>query len=192
MNATVRLALTLGAVGAALAGCSSAEPRTIATADPTPEELPDLALTLNSPHQASVSAERDREEPRVVLVAPFEEPTLTPEEKAKLGEYDFPYRLLPHPLPRPPHGRGVGGQYGGVDTKPRGADFKEIASRGTAGKNIGTGPAHWGDIGIGTFIANIFGGGPVPASAASGPEQWPDVGTGERSPRAKASPAKPE
>ncbi|MCK4341748.1 MAG: hypothetical protein KAY37_08505 [Phycisphaerae bacterium] len=86
------------------------------TVMPAPHELPPLEYVRRSPHQGEVKVIGRVEEPVVALVPSFEEPELTPEERAAVGEDGPEYKpLLFNDLVWTPS-TSVGDWYGGINT----------------------------------------------------------------------------
>lgn len=166
----------------AIAGCAAAEKR-LAVLPPTPEELPDIQTHQESHVQASIVAERDPDQPRVVLVPDFKEPPLTPEEKVAIGKLDPPYKLLPYALRRRAPGSAVG-DWGGADVGVSSvhpstalAPAERVASAGDWG-----GPS----ISVDQFITRILAGYPAEHRAFAGPAEYPGIGIGDRREPARA------
>jgi len=100
---------------AVAAGCRSAARVSAATAPPTADELPRIAQPERIvPARVGVD-ERDRGQPHVILVPRFEEPELTPEERAALGEEEEPFNWLEFYVAQPEVTR-VWPARGGVST----------------------------------------------------------------------------
>ncbi len=163
------------------AGCAS-EPKRVAAA-PSPDELPNLPTREDSYVQASIGADRDRDQPRHVLVPEFKEPPLTQEEKEATDQLDPPYKPLLFAYKRRVPGYAVGVESGIATAVEPAADNigTERATHNIHAGNIG-GPL----VGVDRFISRILGHYPKSRSAYSGPAEYPDVGIGDRRDPAKA------
>lgn len=174
--------LSLASLAVLTLGCAATDTR-VAVLPPTPDELPDIRTQQESHVQASIVAERDSDEPRVVLVPEFKEPPLTPEEKVAIGKLDPPYKLLPYVLRRRAPGSAVG-DWGGADVGVSSvhrsvslAPSERVAYAGGWG-----GPS----ISVDQFVTRILAAYPADRRAHAGPAEYPGIGIGDRREPARA------
>ncbi len=177
--------LILAGVCLGIVGCASQDKAV--TADPTPEELPRMPEVRQHYAQGDVKVPGRRQTPRAVLTPDFEEPPLTPEERAAVGEDKPEYEPLLHPYRGHIVGTGVGNWYGGQDVAIG------AASRRVAVAPVDTRWVHtYGldsftvQIGLPSRIAHRDGITPPPGHV--GPWDGLDVGIGFESIIAKPYP----
>lgn len=105
-------------------GC--AQRNVAVTAIPTSDELPEIK-EIQRTIPASVGVAGRGDQPRVQLVPRFEQPELTREERAILGEEEPSFSFLPYEFHSYTTGSLVGTWYGGLQTFNRGRGGAQVS-----------------------------------------------------------------
>jgi hypothetical protein len=118
MNTCRTIVGVIGLVGLGLAlGCVQGErDRSLAAAQPTPDEVAPLPEMGRSPHQASVRVEGRFDKATLVLVPEYKVPEPTPEEKEILGIEEDDYEPLLYELSWRQTGNLTSFEFGGPET----------------------------------------------------------------------------